>query len=103
MNNLAGLSPASLRKAADIQERILKLQAELEAILGQSAAGQSSAPASGPKPKAGRKQVVRTAKAAASENSPKRKRRLSPAARARLAAIATERWKKVKAAGKSRL
>src|SRR5437016_2170195 len=34
MNALIGLSPSSLRKAADLQEKILELQVELGQLLG---------------------------------------------------------------------
>ena len=79
MNALTELTPKQLRRAADLQERIQALQHQLVAILG--------AEVSRPAPQPG----------------PKRTRRVTPAGRARLAALARARWAKVKAAGKSRL
>jgi len=79
------LSPQQLRKAADIQERILKLQAELNAMFGAPAATPAQA------------------KQAAAPAKPAKKRRLSPEGRARIIAAAKERWRKERAkkAGKS--
>lgn len=45
MNSLLGLSPATLRKAADLQEKILELQKEVDQLLGQS--GSTQAPVTG--------------------------------------------------------
>jgi hypothetical protein len=72
-------TPTQLRKAADIQEKIQSLQEELGQLLG----GEVPTPAE-------------TTKA------PK-KRRMSAAGRARIAAAAKARWAKVKAAGKTKL
>lgn len=81
----AGPSAASLRRAADIQERIDTLQRELGAILG----GQSAAPA---------------AAAAADDSSEaggpvrrRRRRRMSAEARARIGAAAKARWARYRA------
>jgi hypothetical protein len=84
MNSIASLTPSALRKAADIQERIAKLRKDLAQILGETA---TATPADG----------------AAPTRKKRKKRTMSPAARARLAAIAKARWKAAKAQGKARL
>ncbi len=115
MNSITNLTPAQLRQAADIQERIQTLQQQLNALLGGAP---TSAPASaGPTPRrsisaAGiarirAAQKARWAKAkgqaAPAKAEAKPKRTMSPAARARLAALAKARWAKAKKAGKTRL
>ncbi len=115
MNSISNFTPAQLRQAADIQERIQTLQQQLNAVLGGAP---TSTPASaGPAPRrnisaAGiarirAAQKARWAKAkgqaAPVKTEPKPKRTMSPAARARLAALAKARWAKAKKAGKSRL
>lgn len=76
MNLLTGLSPQQLRKAADLRERIDALQNELEAIL--SGADTAATPAAvGP--------------------TGRRKRNMSAAGRARIAAAAKARWAKLRA------
>jgi hypothetical protein len=116
MNAITNLSPKQLRQAADIQEHILSLQAQLQSLLGVTAPAEPS-PAVGPKQRrmsaAGRARISAAAKArwaqhraaAAAADGPtaKPKRKLSATAKARLAAIARARWRKVKAQGKSRL
>ncbi len=114
MNAISNLSPEQLRRAADIQERLLSLQNELNSILNLPAISYSSAP--GGKKRnmsaAGRAAISAAAKARwakfranlpASKRKPKSKKKMSEAGRARLAAFARERWRKVKALGKSRL
>lgn len=106
--NIANLSPAQLRRAANIKEQIDKLQKELGTILSFSPA---AAPAKGPKKmsasararisaaaKARWAKVKGTAKPAA---EPKKK--MSAAAKAKLSALARARWAKAKKAGKTRL
>jgi len=44
MNTFADLSPSALRKAADIQEKILELQVELTQILGGSLPVEATTP-----------------------------------------------------------
>jgi hypothetical protein len=76
MNSLSNLSSSRLRQAAAIQERIEALKAELNQILGDSApaaAGAAVAPSKAPK-----------------------KRRMSAAGRAAIAAGARARWAKIK-------
>ena len=120
--DVINLSPAQLRKAAELKERIDSLTSELASILG----GASSLNPQPLPPKSGRRQMsaagrARIAAAArarwakvrgSAANSDKRnqaatdskpRRRMSAAARARIAAAAKARWAKAKAAGKSRL
>ncbi|SRR5258706_11267868 len=68
--NLTDFTPKQLRKAATLQERILSLQHDLNQILGASA---SAAATKGPK-----------------------KRKMSRAGRAAIAAGARARWAKIK-------
>ncbi len=85
MNSLTTLSPAQLRKAANIQEKIQKLQKKLNQILG----GQVSAPVESTEaPKARRKRG---------------RRKMSAAAKAKMARLMKARWAKAKKAGKSKL
>jgi hypothetical protein len=74
MNSITNLSPAELRKAANIQERILELQKELKGILGF------------------------TAESPASE-APTKRRKVSAAGRARMRAAQLARWAKIKGTG----
>jgi hypothetical protein len=85
MNQIAALTPQQLRQAADLKERILGLQQEIAELLG--------APV---EPEA-------TIKPEAPARSATKKRKLSPAARRRLSALAKARWAGVKAAGRTRL
>jgi hypothetical protein len=111
--NPINLTPAQLRKAANIKEKIQSLQKELNQILGASA---SAATTEAPRKKwkmsaAGKAKIaaaararwarIKGAKSPSAKPAPKRK--MSAAAKARLSAMAKARWKKVKAAGKSRL
>ena len=75
--NIANLTPQQLRKAADIQEKILTLQSELIQILGAPAAVQ--APMEAPE-------------------EPKHRKGMSAAGRAAIAAAARARWAKLRAA-----
>jgi hypothetical protein len=113
---MINLTPAQLRKAADIQERIQSLQEELTQLLG----GEISTPAQTtetPKKKwkfsaAARAkmravQKARWAKvkgtAVSAKPAKKAKKKMSAAGRAALSAAAKARWAKAKKAGKSRL
>lgn len=78
MNAFLSLTSAQLKRAASIKEKISKLENELTAILGKPGA---SAKASGAKPL-------------------KKKRKMSAAGRARIAAAQKARWAKVKAGKK---
>jgi hypothetical protein len=74
-------SAATLRRAIEISERIEKLEAELRAVLaGNSVGGMAAAP-----------------KAAASAKPGKKRRKMSPEARARIVAAQKARWAKVRA------
>ena len=106
MNAITQLSPDQLRKAADLQERIVELQSELNAVLG----GEISLPGktgSRNMSAAGRAAISAAAKArwakyrGAGPKAPKRK--MSAEGRARLAAAVKARWAKAKKAGKTTL
>jgi hypothetical protein len=120
--SITSLSPQQLRQAADLQERILELQNQLNEILGGEV--QSSTATETPQaPKNGRRKVSAQARARmaaaqkarrakergesaseqAAEASAKPKRKMSAAAKSKISAAAKARWKKAKAAGKSRL
>ena len=115
MNIPGYLTPSVLRIAADLQERILALQSQLDQLLGGDAPT-DGAPTSKAAPKAKKRQLspaglaaIRAGvrkrearkRAGTSSGSPaaKPKRRMSDAARAALSAAAKARWKKAKAAG----
>jgi hypothetical protein len=72
MNSITHLTPGQLRRAADIKEKVDALQDEIEQLLGSEA----------PAPAAG-------------TEKPKR-RRMSAAGRARIAAAARLRWAKIR-------
>lgn len=119
MNTLLGLSPSSLRKAADLQEKILELQGELGQIFGDSVptiiVEASEIPPKAKKRKlsaaglaairAGVKKRMAGQNRSARNGSPvtKPKRKMSAAGRAAISAAAKARWKKAKAAGKNSL
>src|SRR5262245_1093747 len=96
------LSAQQLRRAADLQERIETLQAELSALLGSTAktSGKRGMSAAG-RARITAAQRARWAKVRAGGDgaaTPKSRRRMSASAKARLAAVARARWKKAKAA-----
>lgn len=114
MTNLNLITPAQLRRAADIQERILTLQSELNQILG--AGPETAAPAATPKPgrrglspqglaniRAGVAKRLANLKPTGATVATKTKRTMSAAWRAAIAAAARARWAKAKRAGKNRL
>ena len=72
---IASLSAKQLRRAADIKDKIQSLEKELEQILGSSI-----------KP--------------ATPATPKKRRKMSAAGRARISAAAKARWAKIKGAKK---
>jgi hypothetical protein len=107
---MINLTPQQLRHAADIQEKIQALEAELNQILGGTV---EAAPTETPAKKrkmsaAGRAAIAAAAKArwakyrAVKSGKPGRKK-LSAAEKARLSALAKARWAKAKKAGRSRL
>jgi len=75
MNGITSLSPQQLRKAADIQERIQTLLAELNEVLGSPA---ESIATEAPK------------------NGRRKRRRMSAAGRAAIAAAARAKWARLK-------
>ena len=119
MNTLSGQSPASLRKAANLQEKILLLQAKLSQLLGDSMPIiVVKAPEKAPKAKkrklsaaglaairAGVKKRMAHQRGRAGNGSvgQKPKRKISAAGRAAISAAAKARWKEAKAAGKNTL
>ena len=118
MNSIIGLTPRTLRKAADLQERIEGLQEELEQLLGEVPAPAPAPTAEGPK-KRKKFSAATKAKMAASqrarwagnqepapevEPAPKKARKeLSAAVRKARSEAMKARWAKAKRAGKSEL
>ena len=106
--SLANLSPAHLRRAANLKEQIAKLEKELGTILGSSAVTTLT---KGPKTMSAsaRARISAAAKArwakikGKAKPAAKPKKKMSAAARAKLAALAKARWAKAKKAGKTRL
>jgi hypothetical protein len=92
MNALTQLSSKQLRQAADIQDRIASLQRELESILGSSSL-EASVPASTGVRSRGQRLGA----------EPRKRRKMSAAAKAKIATAARLRWKKARAAGKNTL
>ena len=77
MNSIIGLTPRTLRKAADLQERIEGLQEELEQLLGEVSAPAPAPTAEGPK---------------------KKGNKMSAAGKAAIRAAQKARWAKVRGA-----
>jgi hypothetical protein len=110
MNSIKDLTPQQLRLAADIQESILRLQQELERLLGTGSVTTNRG-------RSGKK--VLSAQGLANIRAGARKRwsksrqhngagamhphKMSPAARAKIAARAKERWAAAKKAGRNYL
>jgi len=108
-------SMAQLRRALELKEKIEALESELNGILGNS----SEVPeASGPRRGKKRFSLATRRKMAAAQRARwgsnnevatvkparrRKRRRMSAAARALLSKRAKQRWKKAKAAGRSRL
>lgn len=115
MKNLADISPAQLRRAADIREQVDNLAHELHVIFGLSEPPAKKKTWS----EARRKKFDRTISKRGAiirpvgfdsdpENNTsirgqKTTRRMSHAARAKISAAAKKRWKKAKAAGNNSL
>jgi hypothetical protein len=97
MNNL---SADQLRRAASIKDEIESLEGELSKILGGVVG--SGKKRMGRPPKTGG-DVDRYKAARGTESGGKKKRKMSAAGRAKIAAAAKARWAKVKAAGKNSL
>jgi len=107
---MINLTPHQLRTAADIQEKIQALEAELNNILGATveAAPVKATPKKRKMSAAGKAAIAaaaraRWAKYRAGKPGKTPKRKLSAAAKARLSALAKARWAKVKRAGKNKL
>ena len=77
MNSIIGLTPRTLRKAADLQERIEGLQEELKQLLGKVPAPAPAPTAEGPK---------------------KKGNKMSAAGKAAIRAAQKARWAKVRGA-----
>ena len=118
--NISGYpTPSALRKAANLQERILALQSQLDELLGGAAPTDGTptseatektkkrklSPAGLAAIRAGVREREAGKRAGTSSGSPaaKPKRRMSDAARAALSAAAKARWRKAKAAGRKSL
>jgi hypothetical protein len=115
--NTDNLTPQQLRRAADLKEKILSLQAELNQILDGSApflVAASKSPRDGRGRNlsaAGRAAISAAAKArwarqkgvGGAERARKPKRKMTAAGRAAISAAAKARWARVRAAGRSRL
>jgi hypothetical protein len=112
--NIENLTSGQLRAAANLQDKIASLQAELASFLGASTPSVAGAPRrKGGMSAAGRARIAAAQRArwakfkkskGATAAAPKKgRRKMSPAARARLAAIAKARWQKAKAQGQGSL
>jgi hypothetical protein len=110
--SLINLTPAQLRHAADLKEKIEALQHQLSSLnVAPEAASSDSEPAPRAKRKmsaAGRARIraaqklrwakVKSANSAQPAKAEKRgRRKMSPAARAKIAAAAKARWARVRA------
>jgi hypothetical protein len=112
--SITSLTPKVLRKAANLQEKILSLQKKLNEVLGTPASQENGAVA--PKRKKLSARAIANIRAGAKKRwakvkgksvvsvpGRKRRRKMSAAGRARLSAMAKARWKRAKADGKSKL
>jgi len=90
-----------LKRAIAIKEKIEALEAELAVVFAGAEPGPVKARRRGRPP--GRRKMAFAPEPALAMTKPKAKRKISAAARKRLSESATARWKKAKAAGKSRL
>jgi len=91
MTDLSSLTPAQLYRAADIKEKIAKLESELAGVFGEA-----------PRRKPGRPRKDVTSTALSGPTQQKR-RKMSAAGRARIVAAMKARWLKAKKAGKKSL
>jgi hypothetical protein len=96
IKTMTNVSAADLRRAANVMEKIEDLQSELNKILGGGDG--SGIKRRGPKPKGGDVDKYKEAHGVA-----KKKRKMSAAGRAKIAAAARARWAVVKKAGKNSL
>lgn len=112
MNSFLNASPQALRRAADLQERIIALQSELNQLLTTPTdVGVLATPKRRRMSAAGRARIAAAARArwakfrsqGGSSVVNTGRRKMSAAAKARLSAIARARWKKAKASGQNAL
>jgi hypothetical protein len=111
MNSITQLTPHQLRQAADIQEKVLALQHELERLLGSSAPqtmGAFSAKrrlsAQGlANIRAGARKRWAREKAGHPANGARARRKMSAAGRARISAMLKARWAAAKRSGRNAL
>jgi len=116
MSTLTSITPQQLRRAADIQERILSLQAELSSLLESGAELRATAASYGMRRgkrrlsaqglaniRAGARRRWAKARTAGGALRAGKRRRMSPSQRARLSAIAKARWVKARAQGRAHL
>ena len=106
MSNLLTLTSSQLKRAADLKDKISKLEKDLASLLG-------APKTSGPTPKqkgmsaAGRAKIAAAQKArwakVTGAKPAKKKAKMSAAGRARIAAAAKARWAKAKAEGRTKL
>ena len=104
---ITNLSSQELRKAANLKERIAKLEKQLVKIFGKNSSISTALKANRKMSAAGRAAIRAAQKArwakAKGKKVKKSKRKMSAKARARIAAAAKARWAKAKAAGKNKL
>jgi hypothetical protein len=113
MSEMILLSPKQLRRAANLKERLDRLQNELSDLLGAPVQAGDGAPAKRKKFSAATRAKMRAAQKArwaghrtgrpSAKPGKVGKRKMSAAHRAKLAAAARARWKNAKAAGKTTL
>jgi len=94
MNDLQSLSAAQLNRAANLKEKIEALESELASLLG------SDSPAAA---KRGPGRPKKPSIASTVGVSKRKRRRMSAAGRAKIAAAARARWAKAKKSGKNSL
>lgn len=111
MNSIAHLTPQQLRNAADLRERILSLEKELQSLLGTSSEGFSEPPTRrrrlSPQGlaniRAGARKRWGMSKRGAVDGRRQRRGKMSAAGRARIAAALKARWRAAKRAGRNAL
>lgn len=108
--NLLSLASHQLRKAANLVDKIEKLQKELSATIGSSEVADEARKIKGKISDAGRLAIAAAQRARWAKTKVKSvlrpvkaKRKMSAAARAKIAAAARKRWAKAKAAGRKAL
>lgn len=84
MTNINDVTVPQLRKVISIRKQIDALEAKLAKLTGKASGNSAKNPAD-------------------AFDAPKKRRKMSAAGRAKMAAAARKRWRKAKAAGKNRL